>query len=213
MVELWADSARMTTCGYCRGDSAKLIFNGRTCHMVELKLTATVRTSADRLRPYPSGSEDIIVAESSGTLFSDFIRRGVLQMRTAKRALSLLLCVIMVISLMTIIPVTAFEANAASYNADEVQAQTVSGQQIKIPNVWSARRSIESGKTYTISWLKGNTARLLTLNGNEPYWRDQTVIKGTSGMPYYFNASANANELWTTSRDGGWYWQNNSNNY
>lgn len=36
MVELWADSARMTTCGYCRGDSAKLIFNGRTCHMVEL---------------------------------------------------------------------------------------------------------------------------------------------------------------------------------
>ena len=134
-------------------------------------------------------------------------------MRTAKRALSLLLCVIMVISLMTIIPVTAFEANAASYNADEVQAQTVSGQQIKIPNVWSARRSIESGKTYTISWLKGNTARLLTLNGNEPYWRDQTVIKGTSSMPYYFNASANANELWTTSRDGGWYWQNNSNNY
>ena len=134
-------------------------------------------------------------------------------MRTAKRALSLLLCVIMVISLMTIIPVTAFEANAASYNADEVQAQTVSGQQFKIPNVWSARRSIESGKTYTISWLRGNTARLLTLNGNEPYWRDQTVIKGTSGMPYYFNASANANELWTTSRDGGWYWQNNSNNY
>ena len=134
-------------------------------------------------------------------------------MRTAKRALSLLLCVIMVISLMTIIPVTAFEANAASYNADEVQAQTVSGQQIKIPNVWSARRSIESGKTYTISWLKGNTARLLTLSGNEPGWRDQTVIKGSSGMPYYFNASANANELWTTSRDGGWYWQNNSNNY
>ena len=41
MVELWADSARMTTCGYCRGDSAKLIFNGRTCHMVELKLTVT----------------------------------------------------------------------------------------------------------------------------------------------------------------------------
>ena len=134
-------------------------------------------------------------------------------MRTAKRALSLLLCVIMVISLMTIIPVTAFEANAASYNADEVQAQTVSGQQIKIPNVWSARRSIESGKTYTISWLNGNTARLLTLNGNEPGWRDQTVKKGTSGMPYYFNASANANELWTTSRDGGWYWRNNSNNY
>ena len=134
-------------------------------------------------------------------------------MRTAKRALSLLLCVIMVISLMTIIPVTAFEANAASYNADEVQAQTVSGQEIKIPNVWSARRSIESGKTYTISWLSGNTARLLTLSGNEPGWRDQTVIKGTSGMPYYFNASANANELWTTSRDGGWYWRNNSNNY
>ena len=134
-------------------------------------------------------------------------------MRTAKRALSLLLCVIMVISLMTIIPVTAFEANAASYNADEVQAQPVSGQQIKIPNVWSARRSIESGKTYTISWLKGNTARLLTLNGNEPGWRDQTVIKGTSGMPYYFNASANANELWTTSRDGGWYWQNTNNYY
>lgn len=26
MVELWADSARMTTCGDCRGDSAKLIF-------------------------------------------------------------------------------------------------------------------------------------------------------------------------------------------
>ena len=74
MVELWADSARMTTCGYCRGDSAKLIFNGCTCHMVELKLTATVRTSADRLRPYPSGSEDIILAESSGTLFSDLIR-------------------------------------------------------------------------------------------------------------------------------------------
>ena len=74
MVELWADSARMTTCGDCRGDSAKLIFNVRTCHMVELKLTATVRTSADRLRPYPSGSEDIIVAESSGTLFSDLIR-------------------------------------------------------------------------------------------------------------------------------------------
>ena len=119
----------------------------------------------------------------------------------------------MVISLMTIIPVTAFEANAASYNADEVQAQTVSGQEIKIPNVWSARRSIESGKTYTISWLSGNTARLLTLSGNEPGWRDQTVIKGTSGMPYYFNASANANELWTTSRDGGWYWRNNSNNY
>ena len=134
-------------------------------------------------------------------------------MRTAKRALSLLLCVIMVISLMTIIPVTAFKANAASYNADEVQAQTVSGQEIKIPNVWSARRSIESGKTYTISWLSGNTARLLTLNGNEPGWRDQTVIKGTSGMPYYFNASANANELWTTSRDDGWYWRNNSNNY
>ena len=134
-------------------------------------------------------------------------------MRTAKRALSLLLCVIMVISLMTIIPVTAFEANAASYNADEVQAQTVSGQEIKIPNVWSARRSIESGKTYTISWLSGNTARLLTLSGNEPGWRDQTVTKGTSGMPYYFNASANANELWTTSRDGGWYWRNNSNNY
>ncbi len=134
-------------------------------------------------------------------------------MRTAKRALSLLLCVIMVISLMTIIPVTAFKANAASYNADEVQAQTVSGQEIKIPNVWSARRSIESGKTYTISWLSGNTARLLTLSGNEPGWRDQTVIKGTSGMPYYFNASANANELWTTSRDGGWYWRNNSNNY
>ena len=119
----------------------------------------------------------------------------------------------MVISLMTIIPVTAFKANAASYNADEVQAQTVSGQEIKIPNVWSARRSIESGKTYTISWLSGNTARLLTLNGNEPGWRDQTVIKGTSGMPYYFNASANANELWTTSRDDGWYWRNNSNNY
>ena len=134
-------------------------------------------------------------------------------MRTAKRALSLLLCVIMVISLMTIIPVTVFEANAASYNADEVQAQPVSGQQFKIPNVWSARRSIESGKTYTISWLNGNTARLLTLSGNEPGWRDQTVIKGSSGMPYYFNASANANELWTTSRDGGWYWQNNSNNY
>ena len=134
-------------------------------------------------------------------------------MRTAKRALSLLLCVIMVISLMTIIPVTAFEANAASYNADEVQAQTVSGQEIKIPNVWSARRSIESGKTYTISWLSGNTARLLTLSGNEPGWRDQTVTKGTSGMPYYFNASANANELWTTSRDDGWYWRNNSNNY
>ena len=134
-------------------------------------------------------------------------------MRTAKRALSLLLCVIMVISLMTIIPVTAFKANAASYNADEVQAQTVSGQEIKIPNVWSARSSIESGKTYTISWLNGNTARLLTLGGNEPYWRDQTVIKGTSGMPYYFNASANANELWTPSRSGGWYWQNGSNNY
>ena len=67
-------------------------------------------------------------------------------MRTAKRALSLLLCVIMVISLMTIIPVTAFEANAASYNADEVQEQPVSGQQIKIPNVWYARRSIQYGK-------------------------------------------------------------------
>lgn len=75
MVELWADSARMTTCGDCRGgNSAKLIFNDRTCHMVEFKLTVTVRASADRLRPYPSGSEDIIVVESSGTLFSDLIR-------------------------------------------------------------------------------------------------------------------------------------------
>ena len=134
-------------------------------------------------------------------------------MRTAKRALSLLLCVIMVISLMTIIPVTAFKANAASYNADEVKAQTVSGAEVKIPNVWSARSSIASGSTYTISWLNGNTARLLTLSGNEPGWRDQTVIKGSSGMPYYFNASANANELWTPSRDGGWYWRNGSNNY
>lgn len=74
MVELWADSACMTTCGDGRGNSAKLIFNNRTCHMVELKLTVTARASADRLRPYPSGSEDIIVAESSGTLFSDLIR-------------------------------------------------------------------------------------------------------------------------------------------
>lgn len=60
MVELWADSARMTTCGYCRGDSAKLIFNDRTCHMVELKLTVTAHTSADMLRPYSSGTEDIM---------------------------------------------------------------------------------------------------------------------------------------------------------
>lgn len=63
MVELWADSARMTTCGYCRGgNSANLIFNDRTCHMVELKLTVTAHTSADRLRPYPSGTEDIMGA-------------------------------------------------------------------------------------------------------------------------------------------------------
>lgn len=63
MVELWADSARMTTCGDCRGEnSANLIFNDRTCHMVELKLTVTAHTSADRLRPYPSGTEDIMGA-------------------------------------------------------------------------------------------------------------------------------------------------------
>ncbi len=56
------------------GNSANLIFNGRTCHMVELKLTVTAHTSADRLRPYPSGTEDIMGAESSGTLFSDLFR-------------------------------------------------------------------------------------------------------------------------------------------
>ena len=44
------------------GNSANLIFNDRTCHMVELKLTVTAHTSADRLRPYPSGTEDIMGA-------------------------------------------------------------------------------------------------------------------------------------------------------
>lgn len=54
---------------------------------------------------------------------------------------------------------------------------------------------------------------MLTLNGGTVGYVDRTVTKGSSGMPYFIASDISANEKWTTSNDGGWYWQNGSNNY
>lgn len=133
-------------------------------------------------------------------------------MTNVKRALSMFLCLLMVFSLFTIIPITSYEADAA-VTSNDTAATTVSGQSVTVPNVWAARRDQQSGRTYAIAWPKDNsTVRVFNLNGSDPGYRDQSVIKGTVGMPYFIASDLSANEKWTLSADGGWYWRNQDNN-
>ena len=126
-------------------------------------------------------------------------------MSKKKRALSLILCFVMVFSLLTVIPATSVTPEASA---------AVSGSSVTVPNVWSARKGVSAGNTYGIGYpLNSTTARMLTLSGNNVGYTDIAVTKGSLGLPYFVASDISANAKWTTSYDGGWYWRNGSNNY
>ena len=127
------------------------------------------------------------------------------KMSKKKRALSLILCFVMVFSLLTVIPATSVTPEASA---------AVSGSSVTVPNVWSARKGVSAGNTYGIGYpLNSTTARMLTLSGNNVGYKDIAVTRGSLGLPYFVASDIGANAKWTTSYDGGWYWRNVSNNY